>query len=402
MSLKVLLATTVNWPSAGRLAGAFHAAGCTVDAVMPGAHPAMESRYLSRRHLYWAMTDISSFNDAIEASSPDLVVALDDRAIAVLLRVRERASPDTRALIERSLGNTAHYPQLMSRFGFIEAARAAHIHTPITRAVAGETDLDAALIETGFPAVLKADGTWGGDGVVIVKTRDEAVAALHKLSDPPSRLRNLARALRRSDAHFLRAALDARPAVLSIQQFIAGKPATTSFACWKGKLLAANHLEAVSTADGNGPAGVLQRIECRDMDTAAARLAARFELSGLHGLDYMRDADGRPHLIEINPRAPQSSYLSFGFGHDLVTALISKLGSQAVPPRPRVPGETVAMFPQEWMRSSSTVKSAYHDVPWDDPALIRAWISSRQARPSLVKWERLLADRRTASGGEAS
>ncbi|MBS0275698.1 MAG: ATP-grasp domain-containing protein [Proteobacteria bacterium] len=393
MTAKVLLITTVPWPSAGRLAGAFAATGCVVDALLPADHPASRSRYFERVYAYRPLGGVSSFLDAAEQSHSDAVLALDDRATALLLQARERAPVHIAALIGRSLGCTENYAQLMSRNGFIEAARQADIRTPLTCSIENENDLEGAIRQIGFPAVLKADGTWGGDGVAVVHDRNEALLAWRRLSKPPSLLRSLARALRRSDAHFLRSALDAQAPAVSMQQFIAGRPATTSFACWQGKLLAANHLETLAAQEANGPASVLRRLESEEMEQAAARLAAHFGLSGLHGLDYVRDGQGRAHLIEINPRSPQTSYLSFGAGHDLVSALAARVDGHARPPRPRVAGDVVALFPQEWMRdpASPYLTSAFHDVPWDDPVLIRAWMESQQARPALEKWRAFMA-----------
>jgi hypothetical protein len=393
MSVNVLLATTVRWPSAGRLAGAFVAAGCLVDGLLPAEHPAARSRYFKRVHPYRPLGDFSSFLEATEQSRADLIVPLDDRATALLLRARERAPNHIAALIAQSLGKTANYTKLMSRSGFIDAAREANIRTPKTRAIMNDADLDDAISEIGFPSVLKADGTWGGDGVVIVNDRDEALLAFRKLSNPSSSLRNLVRAIRRSDAHFLRAAVETKTPAISMQQFVPGKPATTSFACWQGKLLAANHLETLAAEEANGPASVLRRIESVEMDEAATRLAAHFELSGLHGLDYIRDGQGQAHLIEINPRSPQSSYMSFGTGHDLVSALATQVDGKTRKPRSRLADDVVALFPQEWMRdpTSPYLTTAFHDVPWDDPALIRAWMESPAARPALEKWRTFMA-----------
>lgn len=393
MTVKVLLATTVRWPSAGRLAGAFAAAGCRVAALLPAEHPAARSRYFEHIHPYRPLADVASLLRATEQSHPDLIVALDDRATSLLLRAQARAPEHIASLIARSLGCPKNYAQLMSRSGFIEAARAADIRTPLTCAITSEADLEDALGAIGIPAVLKADGTWGGDGVAVVRDRDEALQAWRRLVNPPSLLRSAVRAIRRSDVHFLRAALDATPPAISLQQFIPGEPVTTSFACWQGKLLAANHFQTLAAQQANGPASVLQRIDDSDMQEFAVRLAARFELSGLHGLDYMRDAEGRVHLIEINPRSPQTSYLSFGAGHDLVSMLVSRADGTGHAPRARVPGDVVALFPQEWLRdpTSPYLTSAFHDVPWDDPGLIRAWMESRAAQPALGKWRAFMA-----------
>ncbi|HSM94463.1 MAG TPA: ATP-grasp domain-containing protein [Rhizomicrobium sp.] len=393
MAAKILLASTVRWPSAGRLAGAFSAVGCSVDGLLPAGHPAARSRYFERVHPYRPLADVASFLESAQQSCANLIVPLDDRATSLVLRARERAPEHVAVVIAQSLGKTANYPKLMSRSGFIEAAREANVRTPLTRAIMSDADLEDAISEIGFPSVLKTDGTWGGAGVVIVNDRDEALLAYRRLSSPPSLLHNVVRAIRRSDAHFLRAALDSNAPSISMQQFIPGKPATTSFACWQGKLLAANHMEALAAPQANGPASVLRRMENPQMDEAASRIAARFELSGLHGLDYIRDGQGQPHLIEINPRSPQSSYLSFGAGHDLVSALAAKVDCRVRAPRPRVAGDVVALFPQEWMRdpASPYLVTAFHDVPWDDPALIHAWMESRAARPALEKWRAFMA-----------
>jgi len=402
MAIKVLLATTVGWPSAGRLAGAFVTAGCTVDAILPSGHPAAESRYFAHRHFYRALAGSPSFREALKAAQYDLIVPLDDRAVCLLLDLHANATPGIASSIERSLGGIGAYGNLMSRAGFIDSARAADICAPQTRAVASQQDLEDALGDIGFPAVLKADLTWGGDGVVIAHDREQALAAFHHLSDPPPRLRSLVRAIKRSDAHYLLAALHAKPGVISIQQFVPGVLVTTSMACWQGRVLAANHLEVVVAQGATGPASVVRRIDNSQMDTAAANLAARFALSGLHGLDYVRDARGQVHLIEINPRAPQSSHLNFGAGHDLAAALARAAGAQAFPPRSMMATDTVALFPQEWMRdpASPYLKSAYHDVPWDDPALIRAWLTSIQSHPARREWDRFQAgsDERIQAG----
>ena len=41
--------------------------------------------------------------------------------------------------------------------------------------------------------------------------------------------------------------------------------------------------------------------------------------------------------------------------------------------------DTIALFPQEWLRdpASTFLTSAYHDVPWEEPELLRACVSQR-------------------------
>lgn len=381
MGPRILLVTTVDWPSAARLAGAFFDVGAQVDALFPAGHPLGHSKYVAGRHHYSPFGPSASLSRAVARAKPDLVVPCDDRAVAQLLRFDRGA---TRELVRRSLGAVENYASLISRSTFIDAARAAGVAAPETITVPHVSMLDAALARVGFPAVLKGDGSWGGDGVAVVRNLGQAHAIFAKFAPAPSPARSLARAVLRRDAHFLGEMMHPRAMTVSVQRFVAGNPATTAFACWKGRVLATIHMEVLETTCATGPASVLRHIDCRAMDEAAVRIAERFGLSGLHGLDFMRDAAGRPHLIEINPRATQSSPLALGPGHDLVAALAACVSPSVQGARPRVTANPiVALFPQEWRRNpqSPWLSTAFLDVPWDDPEVLRACLEPGQPEP---------------------
>jgi hypothetical protein len=381
MSAKILLSTTLNWPSAARLAGSLASVGCEVDALFPAGHMLERSRYLAHGYQYRALDALASLDHAIGASRPDVIVPCDDRAVRHLLALWHRAGSrnqhDIAALIERSLGEPANYPAMMARSEFIHIAREAGIDTPDTVAVGTLEEFESQLQAFGLPAVLKVDGSWGGDGVALVRSRAEALAAWRRLSNPPSRLRSWLRAARRRDPHFLLAG-SGEP-VVSLQRFVAGNPATTAFACWKGEVLAAIHADVVVAQDATGPACVVKLVQSVQMDKAARGLARRFGLSGLHGLDYIRDGDGKAQLIEINPRATQLCHLALGEGGDLAAALASAVLSKPVAVRERVTAnDVIALFPQEWRRDpqSAYLTSAYHDVPYDDPDVLKACLAA--------------------------
>ena len=97
---------------------------------------------------------------------------------------------------------------------------------------------------------------------------------------------------------------------------------------------------------------------------------------------------GKAHLIEINPRTTQVGHLALGLERDLPAALYAALTGKEIQPAPKITeNETIALFPQEWGRDpkSEFLQSAYHDVPWEEPQLIRSCIrkATRTARPSL-------------------
>ena len=378
MLSRVLLTTTVRWPSTARLVAAFAGVGVQVQALLPAGHIARRSRFLAARHLYDPLFPGASLRRAITAAAPDLVVPCDDRALAQLLAARDAA------LIGRSLGRTESYPTLMSRAGLIAAAREAGLEAPDTVSIASEHELDRALARIGYPAVLKVDGSWGGDGVAVLRNPDQAREAYRRFAGPPSRARSLARAVLRRDAHFLRQAVAPPSAQVSLQAFIPGTPATSAFACWQGRVLATIHMDVLETLHTRGPATVLRRTECAAMEQAAIRMAERFGLSGLHGLDFIRDAQGRPHLIEMNPRATQAGAFALGPGHDLAAALAGCLSPAIKGPRPLVTeNPVIALFPQEWRRDpdSPWLHSAYPDVPWDDPDVLRGCLEPGQTVP---------------------
>ncbi len=199
------------------------------------------------------------------------------------------------------------------------------------------------------------------------------------------------RAILRRDANFLREALSPPVRTVNLQAFVPGRPATSAFACWKGRVLASIHMDVLETLYPRGPATVMRRIDCPRMEQAAVQLAERFGLSGLHGLDFVRDKKGQPHLIEMNPRATQASAFALGPGHDLAAALAGCVTPAARWPRPLLTeNPVIALFPQEWRRDpqSPWLHSAYPDVPWDDPGVLRACLAPGQKPPERRDPER--------------
>jgi hypothetical protein len=82
----------------------------------------------------------------------------------------------------------------------------------------------------------------------------------------------------------------------------------------------------------------------------------------------------------------------------LTASICAALQEQPVREMPSVTEkDTIALFPQEWHRNpqSEFLRSAYHDVPWDQPALLRTSIKSRTREASWwsshEKWTEMAA-----------
>jgi biotin carboxylase len=97
------------------------------------------------------------------------------------------------------------------------------------------------------------------------------------------------------------------------------------------------------------------------MTLAAEKTIRRLGLSGLHGFDFMLEANtGNAYLIEINARTTQVGHLTLGSGRDLPAALYSAVSNEAL-----------------------RLIAAYHDVPWQESELVRTCI---QIRPKRKSW----------------
>jgi len=394
MTSRILLYATMNWPSAARYAGGFFAAGNEVHVACPKGALVRLSRYVAHSYRYHALTPLTSLRRAVAQSTPDLIVACDDRAISHLVELyraeMEKTGSDSPlgALIARSLGQPENYSRVISRAGSLGELKALGLRVPDTLSIESENDLENCLAATGLPAVFKADGSWGGEGVIVAHTMEEARHAWRKLSRAPSRLRSLARAWRRRDPHFLLAALKPIASPVCVQRFIPGRPAASAFAAKDGKLLACFHYDVLVADGAIGPPNVVRRVDDVRMDEAARIAAECFGLSGLHGLDYIRDDEGIVHLIEVNPRATQGGTLPFGAGRDLPSALARTIATGEIGMRAAIQNDIIAFFPREMRRdpASPYLSAGHHDIPRDDPAVLNAMLGTKPARTRFPGW----------------
>jgi carbamoylphosphate synthase large subunit len=385
-----LVATTCRWFPTARLAIALAHAGCTVAAVCPPRHPLAKTSAVRQIHVYHDLMPLRSFANAITATKPDFIIPGDDLATQHLHQLycqesrQGEAGAQICALIERSLGSAESFPIVYARTAFIGIAQEEGIRVPKTEVIAGAHDLKRWLARAGFPTVLKANCTSGGDGVKLVRTSEEAECAFRALQAPPLFARAIKRALIDHDKTLLLPSLLRRRFVVNAQAFVAGREATSAIACSQGTVLASLHFEVLNKTEQAGPASVVRLIENAEMSYAAEKIVRRLNLSGLHGLDFMLESEtGNAYLIEINPRSTQVGHLSLGPGRDLPAALCAAASAEKVQVARKVTeNETIALFPQEWSRdpASQFLRSGYHDVPWEEPELVRACVRSRRER----------------------
>ena len=210
-------------------------------------------------------------------------------------------------------------------------AQEERIRVPKTEVVTNIESLRDWVSRMGFPTVLKANGTSGGDGVRIVHTLEQAERAFLELESPPVLARAAKRALVDKDKTLIWPFLLRRRSVVNAQSFITGREGTSTIACWRGTVLAGLYFEVLKKANSAGPATVVRLIENAQMSVAVESMVRRLNLSGVHGFDFLLEAHtGNAYLIEINPRATQVGHLTLGPGRDLPAALHAVLAGKAV------------------------------------------------------------------------
>jgi len=387
---KVLVAATCRWFASARLAMALTKAGCTVTAVCPLSHPLAKTRAAQRIYIYNGFAPLKTLGDAVAATEPDFILPCDDLATQQLYDLYSKSRKQGKigesicALIEHSLGSPECLPTVYARTAFMETAAAEGIRVPSTSVILNAGELEKCVGRMGLPLVLKADGTSGGLGVRVAHGIKEAERAFRALHAPPLLARVIKRAVLDRDYALLQPWLLRRQPVVNAQAFVAGHEATSAMVCWKGTVLASLHFEVLSKAHAAGHATVLRLIENAEMAGATEKIARRLNLSGVHGFDFILEAGtGNAYLIEMNPRATQIGHLTLGPGRDLPAALYAALSGDTLQSAPKLTeNDTIALFPHEWLRNpqSSFLQSGYHDVPWDEPELVRACIAARTKR----------------------
>lgn len=386
MRPKVLLATTNRWFAVARLAMSLANAGLTVEAVCPSDSPLSKISADLRRYPFRALFPLASMRAAITAAEPALVIPCDDLArvhLHSLYRREQRkygSAGSIATLLEHSLGDPAGYPTVAARSGLMALAEAEGIRIPPTAIVRSQGEMHSWLSAHGLPAALKTDGTSGGVGVMLVYTLDEANRAFAALHTPPLLARAAKRALIDQDLNLVLPCLLRRRPVLNVQSLIPGYDATAAVFCWQGKVLAWIGFDVLHTWNPKGPASVVKLNDNPEMVSAAEKIASRLKLSGLYGFDFIiEEGTGKAYLIEMNPRATQTCHLPLGTGRDLPAALWTALSGEPAEETKRVTDKNIiALFPHEWQRNpdSSFLLTAYHDVPWEEPELVRACIES--------------------------
>ena len=397
---KILVFATENNPLAARISTALGYVGFHVAALIRPGHPARKVRKIAQHFVYHNGFRSKSLIRAIHRWSPDLVVCTDDLAVRELQNLHKRtAMSDDRVdrrvsdLIELSLGPPASFPAMSNKSSFLALAKLERLRCPKTIVIPATRAFEFPA-ELTYPVVVKADHSDGGRCVRIVNREADLRPAIWELQVPGTwRGRRVFGAMLGSGA-LSPLKLPLRRTI-SLQEYIAGRCGNRAVVCWKGRVLAGISVEVVEVTHERGPASVIRLVDHLEMATICERMVKRLHLSGFVGFDFIIDSANRAWLLEMNPRVTQICHFSLSDGTDFAGALFRQMKRQ--PPRPRpasINRDLIALFPNEIIRSpsSSYFLSCQHDVPWEEPELVRG-VLNQMRRTQIRKQARRFAER---------
>lgn len=362
---RVLIVALSNWFGGPRLPKAFARAGFHVAAFGFSGTLIHRSQSVHEAVAVAESTPtdelLATLRATIERVRPDIVVPTDDTSVMVLHALRAQAPADAapawHELMARSLGDARHALTVRSRKLLAELAAGAGVRAPAFARAYNESDARAFAERHGFPIVLKEEDSVAGFGVAICKDEAELAAALRRIGREPGSFAQ----------------------GLLLQTFVEGRTAMRVVAAQNGRVLGGLSALKLETWPGaTGPSSCVELIENAEMKSGAEAVIAALGYSGFASLDFIVDGSGRAFLLELNPRPTPISHLGERFGGCLCRHLKAALtGQTSEAGEPQGLPARVALFPQEWVRDQQSPHLAagvLHDVPWDEPDLVEAYL----------------------------
>ena len=373
----VLLATTSHLPSTARLAMELHDAGAQVSLIAPRDHPSRALTFLSECRVYRALTPRRCLESHLAKLRPDMVIPCDERTVRDLHAIWQSTKDQyVKSLIERSTAPAKSFPTIISRAALLSFARQEGVRVPPSMSVPDVPALDQWSASQAAPFVMKADGSWAGFGVRIISNEAAAKDAFVRMTQPVSARLAIRESLLEGNHFDLRCWLTRERPAMSVQGYVDGWPANVGVACCQGEVLAAVCAESVATTSATGPSTVARIIHNDEMVDAATRMVKALGLSGMIGFDFMIEAATGAALPDRNEPAQYADLQPFGS---------DQAGISPRPSSPASRGERHVNVPRgpsriSWCSSRTRgasdpanqfLRTGYHDVPWEQPALVR-------------------------------
>jgi predicted ATP-grasp superfamily ATP-dependent carboligase len=225
---------------------------------------------------------------ALRSAPVDVILTCGDPWLAVLHAHRDEIAP----LAAPAIGSREAVAIAISKPRTLALAAELGIPAPRSLTAVSAAEASAAAAELGLPVVLKPACSWrpecdGGDGGD--RLAPVWCATLAEVEEAASRLA-------RADAPVL------------VQEVAPGARETHKLFVADGEVLARVVMEPVRCWPPLGGSSTMRQTIAAPADSAgmAERLVLEAGLEGYSEVEFRRSADGRPLLMEINPRLSQS------------------------------------------------------------------------------------------------
>ena len=376
----LVVTLNVEGVAAARMPRELQRAGIEVSLLAPRNAVALHSRYPARKASLPDRTNqyewIAHVATAVRAIRPGWIIPADDVTLRQLMQLVcappanlvDEVQQELAALVRRSLGDPAHYLDSIDKTLLMPIARRLGVSVPDGDAVASEDDAVRLAADLGYPVIVRP--AYGNAGRGVARCDDE------------SDVREAMRAVR---APMGWSPSSGSPAL--VQRFVSGRNYNRPALAWGGREIAGFTRRSVRHyPEPSGPGAVSCYERVPAIADANRRLLEALGITGFTGTQFMVEAStGRAFLIEINRRVTPATHTGSLVGVDLAAAFAAC--AQGLPWTGATDlasdeGQTIALFPQEWMRdpASPLLNSLPNDVPWDDPAVVRAFLDPPERR----------------------
>lgn len=245
----------------------------------------------------------------LDATGARVLISSSDGTVALLRQYRERLSQRVRIALssEPGLGIAVNKDQTL------EIAQRLGLAIPRGVSISSIHEVEAAIREIGLPAVIKPVESW-------VESTEERARILAQLATTPDEARRAVEELTALGGSVL------------VQRFLTGRREGVHLLYANGQIYARFAQWAKRTDPPLGGSSVLRQSIAipADIGEPSERLIREIGLEGYSEVEYRRDSDGIPYLMEINPRLSASIELAVREGVDFPYLIYQWASGEAI------------------------------------------------------------------------
>ena len=238
---------------------------------------------------------LAYLNEVLDQTGARVLITSSDGTLAVIRQHREQLE----RRVKIALAKEPSLAIAVNKVQTLEIAAKLGIGIPRGVIVSSINDVPGALREVGLPAVVKPNESWlwgeeQGARLIcqLVTTLEEAKRAVEELTSMGG--------------------------TTLFQQFLSGRREAVNFIYAHGEMYARFAQWAKRTQPPLGGTSVLRQSIAvpEDIGDHAERLVREIELEGYSEVEFRRDSEGKPYLMEINPRLSASIEVAVRAGVD--------------------------------------------------------------------------------------